>query len=85
MFDKKGKVLVGELLKWSYIQTQGDALIAELKKNFSKVTIVEHYDCSYTLKLSKDDYSIGYLFGLMEEIKEQFMISEYSVAQTSLE
>jgi ATP-binding cassette, subfamily A (ABC1), member 3 len=46
---------------------------------------VEHYDCSFTLKLTKDDYSIGYLFGLMEEIKESFNISEYSVSQTSLE
>jgi hypothetical protein len=35
--------------------------------------------------VSRDNYSIGYLFGLFEDIKEQFFISEYSVSQTSLE
>ena len=29
--------------------------------------------------------SIGYLFGLIETIKDQFCISEYSVGQTTLE
>jgi len=35
--------------------------------------------------MTKDGYSIGYLFGQMEEIKDTFSISEYSVSQTSLE
>jgi hypothetical protein len=37
------------------------------------------------MKVSRDNYSIGYLFGLMEGLQNQFNISEYSVTQTTLE
>lgn len=47
--------------------------------------LVEHYGMAWKLKVSRDDYSIGYLFGLMEEIQTKYNISEYSVAQTTLE
>lgn len=52
---------------------------------FSSCEVIEHYSNSYLVKVSKDNYSIGYLFGLMEDIKESFAISEYSVSQTTLE
>lgn len=35
--------------------------------------------------MSRDNYSIGYLFGLMEDIQQPYDISEYSVTQTTLE
>lgn len=37
------------------------------------------------MKIKRGDFSIGYLFGLIEDSKTEFEISEYSVAQTSLE
>ncbi len=35
--------------------------------------------------VSRDNYSIGYLFGLMEDIKNDYDFSEYQVSQTTLE
>lgn len=52
---------------------------------FSKTEILEHYGTSYKIKVSRDSFSIGYLFGMMEDIKGEFQISEYSVSQTTLE
>lgn len=52
---------------------------------FKEVNLLEHYSNSYTFRTSRDSYSIGYLFGLMEDIKQEFEISEYSVTQTTLE
>jgi len=56
-----------------------------LKSKFTKVALLEHHSNSFTFKMSKDQSSIGYVFGLLEDLKEQYSISEYSVIQTSLE
>ncbi len=52
---------------------------------FTSVEVLEHFSNSYTIKVSRDSYSIGYLFGYMEDIKNEYSISEYSVSQTTLE
>ena len=46
---------------------------------------MEHYNDYYKFRVPKVDKSIGYLFGLIENKKEDFGISEYSVGQTTLE
>ena len=33
------------------------------------VELLEHFSNSYVVKVSKDQYSIGFLFGLMEDFK----------------
>lgn len=52
---------------------------------FTSVEVIEHFSNSYLIKVSRDSYSIGYLFGMMEDVKTQHSISEYSVSQTTLE
>lgn len=52
---------------------------------FKKVEVLEHYNTTYLLKVSRDSFSIGYLFGMMEDCKNEYDISEYSVSQTTLE
>ena len=52
---------------------------------FKEFKVIEHNGNSWKIKVSRDDYSIGYLFGLMEDIQKKFDISEYSVTQTTLE
>jgi hypothetical protein len=47
--------------------------------------VIEHINNTYKLKVTKDNYSIGYLFGFMEDIKAEYEVSEYSVSSTSLE
>ena len=56
-----------------------------LEIEFKELKILEHYGNFWKIKVSRDEFSIGYLFGLMEKIKGNFNISEYSVAQTSLD
>jgi len=47
--------------------------------------LVEQFGNSWKIKMDRENFSIGFLFGLMEDIKSQFEISEYSISQTSLE
>ena len=56
-----------------------------LEPTFNEFNLLEHYGSVWKIKVSRDNYSIGYLFGMMEDNKEIFNISEYSVAQTTLE
>jgi hypothetical protein len=60
-------------------------VIDHLEPMFNEFKVIEHNGNSWKAKASRDDYSIGYLFGLMEDIQNQFDISEYSVNQTTLE
>jgi hypothetical protein len=47
-------------------------LIKHLESKFKEFSLVEHYSNSYTFKVSRDSNSIGYVFGMMEDIKKQF-------------
>ena len=56
-----------------------------LEGKFERCDVVEHYGNSWKINVSRDRYSIGFLFGLMEDVQEQYEVSEYQVAQTTLE
>ena len=45
-------------------------LIYILDKKFKSFEVIEHYGYSYKIKVSRDDYSIGFLFGMMEDIQK---------------
>lgn len=74
-----------DLIRWAYTESKGGAAIERFESMFNTVEVLEHYNNSYKIKVSRDNYSIGYLFGLMEDIKGEYQISEYSVSQTTLE
>jgi hypothetical protein len=74
-----------EFIRWQFVEGQGNRAIDNLEQKFKEFTIIEHYGNSWRLKVSRDNYSIGFLFGMMEDIQTEFDISEYSVAQTTLE
>ena len=52
---------------------------------FDQVEILEHCSDFYKFRVPKEDKTIGYLFGMIEDKKTEFNISEYSVSQTTLE
>lgn len=60
-------------------------VMEKFESMFQTVEVLEHYNNSYLVKVSRDSFSIGYLFGMMEDIKGEYEISEYSVSQTTLE
>ena len=82
---RSGKLYVEELIKWAHIEKNGAKLINELEKLFSEFQLVEHYSNSYSFKISRDSYSIGSVFGMLEDFKKKYSIQEYSAQQTSLE
>lgn len=49
------------------------------------VEILEHCSDFYKFRVPRQEKTIGYLFGMIEDTKTDFNISEYSVSQTSLE
>lgn len=61
------------------MEGQGNKAVDHLEKLFKEFEIIEHNGNTWKLKVSRDNYSIGYLFGLMEDAQKQFDISEYSV------
>src|SRR5690606_9155295 len=78
-------VSVKNFMHWLYVQIQGFKLIKDLTKDFCEVELLEHYNDYYKIRVPKQNKSIGYLFGLIENNKERYRIKEYSVSQTTLE
>lgn len=59
-------------MRWAFTESNGGAVIEKFEQMFQSVEVLEHYNNSYKIKVSRDNYSIGYLFGLMEDIKGQY-------------
>jgi len=74
-----------QVIRWIFTETRGSAIIDKFESMFTQCEILEHFNNSYKIKVSRDNYSIGYLFGMMEDIKNTYSVSEYSVSQTTLE
>lgn len=85
LFEEGKTTNAGDFFRWQFTEKMGNQALDFLEQKFREFKVVEHYGSSWKLKVSRDDYSIGFLFGLMEDIQGQFEISEYSVAQTTLE
>ena len=86
MGEEYGKILKSgikinaiEFIRWQFTEGQGNNATEFLEQKFKEFEVFEHYGSSWKMKVSRDNYSIGFLFGLMEEIQPQFDISEYSV------
>jgi len=60
-------------------------VIESLCKDFINVEVIEHYGSYMRLRVERHNKSIGYLFKVIEELKEEHQLEEYSVSQTSLE
>ncbi len=54
-------------------------------EKFEKVEIIEHYNTYYKFRVPRSEFTIGYLFGYMQELAQKFHLSEYSASQTTLE
>lgn len=71
----------------NYIYTMDFGIKAAtlLAQNFSQVELIEQCSDFFKFRIPRDDKTIGFLFGMVEEKKTELNISEYSVSQTSLE
>lgn len=84
--EQRGVPIVPEeFLRWVFTESKGNKLIDLLESKFSECYVIEHYNNSWKIKTSRDNYSIGFLFGMMEDLKPEFDVNEYQVSQTTLE
>lgn len=59
--------------------------VLEMCKVFEKVEVIEKYGNYMRVRVERLNKSIGSVFGLVEQMKGEHDISEYSVSQTTLE
>jgi hypothetical protein len=48
--------------------------------DFHQVELLEHYNDYFKMRVPRQDKSIGYVFGMIEDKKEMYGVSEYSVS-----
>lgn len=78
--DNKGAVQVKSVVQWNHVHTYGRLLIEKLVEDFGEVEIVEQYSDYFKFKVPRvEGKTIGYLFGLIEQVKLECEIGEYSV------
>ncbi len=83
----KGKLSIKKLTEWTYLIDNILGFSNKLSNQFEDISIAEFYDNNLKIKIgkSKEKISIGSLFGLLEDLKAECNIAEYSISQTSLE
>lgn len=82
---ERGDVPITAALQWLHAETFGIDFIQFLSREFQEVEILEHYSNYFKLRVPRGNLTIGYAFGIIEEAKNRFRISEYSASQTTLE
>ena len=81
-------VQVCSVVNWTHYVTCAMKMIKKVKEHFNDVILSEHIENNFLFKVTKEEgknKSIGFLFGLIEENKQNNQITEYSIQQTSLE
>lgn len=75
---KKGlEISMEDFITWYYTETKGNMLIDKISNKFKEVDVLEHYGFSWKLVVSRDQHSIGFLFGEMESLQKEFNVAEY--------
>jgi ATP-binding cassette subfamily A (ABC1) protein 3 len=85
--DLHGNVSINTFLNWIFFVENAIKFIKKGKNYFEEIILSEHIENNFLFKMKKEnsDKSIGFFFGLFDEIKEECFVTEYSIQQTSLE
>ena len=79
-------ITASELSDWFFYVENALKFIEKAKNCFKKIILLEHFENNFLFKIEKTDVkSIGFIFGIFEENKEECFVTEYSIQQTSLE
>lgn len=76
---------LANFITYLYTMEWGLKCATALARNFSQVELIEQCSDFFKFRIPRDDKTIGFLFGNIEDKKHDLHISEYSVSQTSLE
>lgn len=47
--------------------------------------MIEHYDTRLRFRVPKNDKTIGFFFGYLQDMKDKYRMDDYSASQTTLE
>ena len=83
--DPENQVKLENFVTFLYSQRIGYDVIKYLLSIFSQVELLEQCSDFYKLRVPKEEKTIGWLFGQIEDNKERLGIQEYSISQTTLE
>lgn len=83
--NPEGQIRVQALAEFLFVQKSGFEFIKFVASIFPRVELMEQCGYFYKMRVPREDKTIGYLFGLIEQKKNEFRVQEYSVSQTSLE
>ncbi len=75
------------LCAWTHYVCQAMKVIRQVKEHFEDIILTEFIENNFLFKIKKtpDSKSIGFLFGLVEKLRDKCFITEYSIQPTSLE
>lgn len=73
------------MIEWVHITNYMMKIVKQLAIEFGTVEILSHHNSSFKFRVLRHNKSIGFLFGLMEDKKDEFGIVDYSASQTTLE
>ena len=85
--ELNGNVHISSLLNWIFFVENALKFIIKGKNYFDEIIVSEHIENNFLFKMKKEhsNKSIGFFFGLFEEVKESCFVTEYSIQKTSLE
>ena len=81
----KREFTLNEIASDIFIKGALYGVIESLCHEFVNVEIIEQYGSYMRLRVERHNKSIGFLFKLIEELKEEHQLEDYSVSQTTLE
>jgi len=59
--------------------------IKEISRVFGSIELLEIYGNYMRIRVSRQDKTIGMMFGMIDELKSAYHIDHYSISQTTLE
>lgn len=77
--QNNGTIRLQNLVNYVFTQQFGIKVVKLLGSKFEFVELIEQCSDFFKLRMSREDKTIGYLFGLMDDSKADFNIAEYSV------
>ena len=80
-----GMIKLQSFANFVFTQRNGLKVCELLASNFEQVELIEQCGDFFKFRIPREDKTIGFLFGLVEDRTADFNISEYSISQTSLE
>ena len=81
----KKKFTIEELAQEIFVKGGLFGMIESLCRVFGQVELIDHYGSYMRFRLERHNYSIGFVFKLIEELKEEHQLEDYSVCQTTLQ